>query len=60
MISFESDISSIKFNEFMFFSINVIDTYNVELYGQTQSYCWGDSCVFPQVKGKFLNIYNYY
>jgi predicted outer membrane repeat protein len=50
LISFNSDISSIDFDEFMFFGIVSNDTYNVELKGQTQSYCWGDSCTFPSVK----------
>ncbi|KAG4108227.1 hypothetical protein H8356DRAFT_1069033 [Neocallimastix lanati (nom. inval.)] len=50
IISFNTDFSNIEFNEFMFFGIESNDTYNVELKGQTQSYCWGDSCEFPSVK----------
>jgi len=44
---FESDVSVIEYDEFMFFSISANDSYNVELLGQSQSYCWGDSCEFP-------------
>ncbi|ORX47573.1 hypothetical protein BCR36DRAFT_92919 [Piromyces finnis] len=50
LIIFESDISIVKYEEFMFFNLWVDDSYNVELIGQTQSFCWGDSCKFPSIK----------
>jgi len=37
-------------------SVNVDtgDDYNVEVYGQTNSYCWDDKCQFPPIKSKFI------
>ncbi|KAL6626029.1 hypothetical protein U3516DRAFT_809530 [Neocallimastix sp. 'constans'] len=45
-----SDISNIKFEEFIFAGIEINDTYHAILVGQTQTYCWGKNCVFPSVK----------
>jgi len=53
-----SDISNIKFEEFIFAGIEINDTYHAILVGQTQTYCWGKNCVFPSVKG-FKNIFYY-
>ncbi|OUM65258.1 hypothetical protein PIROE2DRAFT_7805 [Piromyces sp. E2] len=49
-IIFKSDISNVEFNEFMFFNLEINDTYNAVLVGQTNSYCWEDKCTFPPVK----------
>ncbi|OUM70479.1 hypothetical protein PIROE2DRAFT_1345 [Piromyces sp. E2] len=56
LITFDADISHIEFNEFMFYKLEVNDTYNVELYGQTHSYCWGEKCLFPQIKSLLIII----
>jgi len=48
---FQSDITNANLDEFIFFSLEPDDTYNMELIGQTQFYCWEDFCLFPQVKG---------
>ncbi|ORX47605.1 hypothetical protein BCR36DRAFT_413546 [Piromyces finnis] len=49
LISFETDISNIQFDELLFYKLEINDTYNARLKGQTQSYCWGESCNFPQI-----------
>ncbi|OUM56930.1 hypothetical protein PIROE2DRAFT_18248, partial [Piromyces sp. E2] len=49
-IIFNSDSSRIHYDEFMFFNIEINDTYNAELIGQSQSYCWSDSCLYPPLK----------
>ncbi|ORX77549.1 hypothetical protein BCR32DRAFT_270572, partial [Anaeromyces robustus] len=50
LITLNTDISSTKFDDFVFLNLYVNDTYNAELLGQSNSYCWDDSCVFPPVK----------
>ncbi|ORX84041.1 hypothetical protein BCR32DRAFT_291626 [Anaeromyces robustus] len=50
VISLESDASNIDYDEFIFFSLSINDTYNAEIHGQYQSYCWGESCEIPPVK----------
>jgi len=57
VITFKSTISNMKLNDFMFFNVKAKDSYNVELHGQTQSYCWDDSCIFPQSKGFNYALY---
>jgi len=32
------------------FNVDTGDDYNVEVYGQTNSYCWDDKCQFPPIK----------
>jgi len=38
------------------FNVDTTDDFNVEVYGQSKSYCWEDKCEFPPVKGKNLYI----
>jgi len=46
--------TKLDFNDFVFTAIEVNDTYNAKVLGQSQSYCWDDVCEFPKVKG--INI----
>ncbi|OUM70449.1 hypothetical protein PIROE2DRAFT_56760 [Piromyces sp. E2] len=39
-------------------SVWIDDDYNAELIGHLQSYCWGDACEFPPVKGQFSYFKN--
>ncbi|ORX44836.1 hypothetical protein BCR36DRAFT_300730 [Piromyces finnis] len=49
-ILFDTDISNFNINNMVSFNIETSDDYNVELYGQTKSYCWNDKCEFPSFK----------
>ncbi|ORX87196.1 hypothetical protein BCR32DRAFT_240335 [Anaeromyces robustus] len=49
LINFEDDISDMNLNDIVFFTVEVNDTYNTEIYGQTQNYCWKDSCILPPI-----------
>ncbi|ORX47569.1 hypothetical protein BCR36DRAFT_92865 [Piromyces finnis] len=49
-IMFGSDIANVEISEFMFFKLEVNDTYNSALVGQTRSYCWDNFCEFPIVR----------
>jgi len=56
---FQSDPYNMNFNEFVYTSVEINDTYNAEVIGSYQSFCWDDGCVFSQVKGMFyLNIFS--
>ncbi|ORX42562.1 hypothetical protein BCR36DRAFT_416049, partial [Piromyces finnis] len=50
LITFETDTSTIQYDEFIFFNVEINDTYNVELFGQHQSFCWSDSCEYPPLQ----------
>jgi len=67
LISQLSDISNIKLDELILFTLEPSDEYNIEFNGNTQSYCFGSSCVVPPIRvvgnpGKYyitLKIINY-
>ncbi|OUM60028.1 hypothetical protein PIROE2DRAFT_63402 [Piromyces sp. E2] len=50
VIKFDSDIGNFDINNLVSFQIENVDEYNVELFGQTKSYCWEDKCPFPPIK----------
>ncbi|OUM60025.1 hypothetical protein PIROE2DRAFT_14319 [Piromyces sp. E2] len=45
-----SDFSNFDINNLISYSIENIDDYNIELFGQTKSYCWDNKCEFPPLK----------
>jgi len=51
---FQSDVSNMKYEELVYTSVEINDTFNAEVIGQYQSFCWDDSCEFPQVKSIVL------
>jgi len=48
------DNSYMSLNNIFSYEVEVDDTYNTELIGQTQSFCFNDLCTFPSVKGFFF------
>eukprot|EP00833_Pecoramyces_ruminatium_P000184 jgi/Orpsp1_1/1174216/evm.model.c7180000049310.1 len=49
-MEFGSDVSAVKLNELLFFNLEINDTYNAKVLGQSNSYCWDKSCIFPSAK----------
>jgi len=49
---------NLQLEDFAFFNVEIDDTSNAKVLGQTQDYCWDDRCVFPPVKGLQLFHYN--
>jgi len=47
---FPHKTSSLDFEDLVLFNVEVNDTYNAKVIGQTKDYCWDDVCVFPPVK----------
>ena len=48
---FPEKTSNLQFKDLVLFNVEINDTYNAKVLGQTQDYCWDDECVFPPVKG---------
>ena len=48
---FPQKTNNIQFEDLVYFNVEINDTYNAKVLGQTQDYCWDDECVFPPVKG---------
>ena len=47
---FPQETNDLHLEDLVFFSVEIDDPSNVKLLGQTQDYCWDDSCIFPPVK----------
>ena len=56
---FPQKTSNIQFNDLVLFNVEVNDTYNTQVLGQTKDYCWGEVCILPPVKGLYSFLYNY-
>jgi len=61
LIETDSNISSIEINDLFFFRIGIDDERNAVLFGQTNGYCWENSCLVPNIRivgnpGKY-NLY---
>jgi len=41
----------------MYFKVDINDTYNAAVIGQTISYCLNDYCEVPNVKGNHIFIW---
>ncbi|KAG4102830.1 hypothetical protein H8356DRAFT_929991 [Neocallimastix lanati (nom. inval.)] len=54
------DNSHMSLNNIFSYEVEVDDTYNTELIGQTQSFCFNDLCTFPSVKGEYYPFENNY
>ncbi len=48
---FPNETSNIQYEDLVLFNIEVNDTYNAKVLGQTKDYCWNEYCIFPPVKG---------
>jgi len=48
---FPQKTSNIQFEDLILFNVEVNDTYNARVLGQTKDYCWNEYCIFPPVKG---------
>jgi len=48
---FPQETSNIQFEDLVLFSVEVNDTYNARVIGQTKNYCWDEVCKLPPVKG---------
>jgi len=61
---FPHKTSNFQFDDLVFFNVEVNDTYNAKVLGQTKEYCWDEFCIFPPVKGlyyySFIYIYFYF
>ena len=58
-IYFSKETSNIKYEDLVLFNIEVNDTYNAKVIGQTKDYCWDETCILPPVNGLNLFFYNY-
>jgi len=47
---FPQKTSNIQFEDLILFNVEVNDTYNAYVFGQTKDYCWDEFCTFPPVK----------
>jgi len=42
---------NIQYENLVLFNVEINDTYNAKVLGQTHDYCWDEVCIFPPVKG---------
>ncbi len=54
---FPEETNNLQYEDLVFFNVEVNDTYNANLLGQTKGYCWNEFCIFPPVKG--LKFFHY-
>jgi len=47
---FPKETDDFQLEDLAFFNVEIDDTSNVKILGQTQDYCWDDRCIFPPVK----------
>ncbi|OUM67460.1 hypothetical protein PIROE2DRAFT_5098 [Piromyces sp. E2] len=52
-ISLESDVSDLEISDLFFYKIGINDTKNTYIFGQTNGYCWEDSCMASNVRRKY-------
>ncbi|OUM69447.1 hypothetical protein PIROE2DRAFT_2533 [Piromyces sp. E2] len=45
-----SDFKTLTYDQLMFFKVEINDTYNTEIIGQTTNFCWENECTFPLLK----------
>jgi len=57
-IYFPQKTNNIQFDDLVLFNVEINDTYNAQVLGQTKNYCWDESCILPSVKG--LQLFPYY
>jgi len=48
---FPHKTSKLDYDDLVLFNVEINDTYNAKVLGQTKDYCWDEVCVFPPVKG---------
>jgi len=46
---FPKETSNIRYEDLVLFNVEVNDTYNAKVLGQTKDYCWDEFCEFPPV-----------
>jgi len=49
-IYFPQKTNNIQFEDLVLFNVEINDTYNAKVLGQTKDYCWDEVCMFPPVK----------
>jgi len=54
---FPEETNNFEFEDLVLFNVEVNDTYNAKVLGQTKDYCWDEYCIFPPVKG--LQLFHY-
>jgi hypothetical protein len=50
VLHFQEDLEDTNLNDLIIFEIEMNNTYNTKIYGQTYSYCWDDVCSIPSVE----------
>lgn len=53
VLHFQEDLEDTNLNDLIIFEIEMNNTYNTKIYGQTYSYCWDDVCSIPSVESKY-------
>jgi len=48
---FPQKTNNIQFEDLVYFNVEINDTYNAKVLGQTRDYCWNEVCTLPPVKG---------
>jgi len=48
-IYFSKETSNIQYEDLVLFNVEVNDTYNAKVIGQTKDYCWDEACILPPV-----------
>jgi len=47
---FPQESSNLQYEDLILFSVEINDTYNAQVLGQTKEYCWNEVCKLPPVK----------
>ena len=65
---FPEETNNFEFEDLVLFNVEVNDTYNARVLGQTKDYCFDEACTLPPVMGSQLfhfflhisiNIFNF-
>jgi len=50
-LHFPEETSDLTYEDLVLFNVEVNDTYNAKVIGQTKDYYWDEFCEFPPVAG---------
>lgn len=56
VINTGDEMNMLSIEDLIFFKLEINDTYNAEIIGQTENYCLGTDCILPNFKSKIYII----
>ncbi len=59
-IFFPKKASNTKLEDLIFFTVETDDSFNSQVVGQTQEYCWDEVCEFPPIKGFYYILFYFF